>query len=140
MQPVAALQPAASPLAGNPDILPVAGGAVEDLLQPYLGEFHHRLFNAGSRELAEFLETPVPNLHHLYLPAPPTFLLQRHHYHYHTEGGLRDYCPAGGIARNRMHKLEIATIEQLDFSGTAPVPEKVILPRPKCHRERMVQS
>jgi hypothetical protein len=110
MQPTTALQPAVLLLAGNLDILPAVGGAVEDLLQPDLDEIDDMLVNAESREVTEFLETPAPDLRNLYRPTPPIFRPERHHYRYFIDGSLRTYYLATGIEGNRSFPIELAQI------------------------------
>lgn len=73
MPPLSFLQPVVALLSNNLDILPAAGGAVEELLEPEVDEREDMLVNAESRAVTEFLETPTPDLRNLYRPTPPLY-------------------------------------------------------------------
>ena len=57
-------------LGDNVDILPAVGGAVEDMERPDVDEIEDVLINPDTREVTDFLEVPVPDLHNLYRPTP----------------------------------------------------------------------
>jgi len=86
------------------------GGAVEDLLQPDVDEIEDMLINADTREVTEFLETPVPDPRDLYRSTPPLFRPQKHFYRFFIDGSLRTYYLATGIEGNRSFPIELAQI------------------------------
>ncbi len=104
------LEPALALLAGNLDILPATGGAVEDLLRPDWDEIEDMLVNAESREVTEFLETPTPDLRNIYRPTPPLYRTQKHLYRFFIDGSLCTYYLATGIEGNRSFPIELAQI------------------------------
>lgn len=110
MPPLSFLQPVVALLSNNLDILPAAGGAVEELLEPEVDEREDMLVNAESRAVTEFLETPTPDLRNLYRPTPPLYRLQKHLYRYFIDGSLRTYYLATGIEGNRSFPIELAQI------------------------------
>jgi len=107
---LAFLQPAITLLNDSLDILPAVGGAVEDLLQPDVDEIEDMLINADTREVTEFLETPVPDPRDLYRSTPPLFRPQKHFYRFFIDGSLRTYYLATGIEGNRSFPIELAQI------------------------------
>jgi len=61
------IAPALSLLSQNPDsVLPAVGGAVEDLEHPDIDKMEDLLVNSETREVTEFLETPLPSIANLY--------------------------------------------------------------------------
>lgn len=97
-------------LARNLDVLPAVGGAVEELLTPDIDEIEDMLVNTDSREVTEFLETPVPDVRNIYRPTPPLFRSQNHFYRYFIDGSLRTYYLATGVEGNRSFPIELAQI------------------------------
>jgi len=110
LQSLGFLQPAIALLHDSLDILPAVGGAVEDLLQPDVDEIEDMLINADTREVTEFLETPVPDPRDLYRSTPPLFRPQKHFYRFFIDGSLRTYYLATGIEGNRSFPIELAQI------------------------------
>ncbi len=97
-------------LHNNLDVLPAVGGATEELLHPDLDEIEDMLINAESREITDFLETPEPDIRHLYRPTPPLYRTQKHLYRYFIDGSIRTYYLATGIEGNRSFPIELAQI------------------------------
>jgi hypothetical protein len=91
-------------------ILPAVGGAVEDLEHPDIEETEDFLINKETKEVTEFLETPVPSAQNLYRPTPPLFRTEKHFYRYFIDGSLRTYYLATGIEGNRSFPVELAQI------------------------------
>lgn len=133
MKPLPFLKPTLELLSNNLDILPASGGAVEDMLQPDVDEVEDMLINADSREITEFLETPVPSINNIYRATPPLYREQRHLYRYFIDGSLRTYYLATGIEQNRSFPIELAQIGsavmQRDDTGNV---------RPLAMRNRML--
>ncbi len=143
MPPLSFLQPVITLLSDNLDVLPAAGGAVEELLAPDVDELEDMLVNAESREVTEFLETPTPDLRDLYRPTPPLYRPQIHLYRYFIDGSLRTYYLATGIEGNQSFDQDIRNAvtrlgkgELLISHAVYRQPVKVIFPRPAYRQEQ----
>jgi hypothetical protein len=103
--------PILSLLAENLDsVLPAVGGAMEDMELPDIEELEDMLVNRETREITEFLETPIPTIQNLYRPTPPIFRAERHFYRFFIDGSLRTYYLATGVEGNRSFPMELAQI------------------------------
>ncbi len=106
----AALNDALNLLAKEVDILPASGGAMEDLERPDVDEIEDMLINGETRQVTDFLETPMPSLATLYRETPPLVRTEKHLYRYFIDGSLRTYYLATGIEGNRSFPIELAQI------------------------------
>lgn len=108
--PINVITPALELLSDKIDILPAAGGAVEELQRPDEDEIEDMLINRDSQEITEFAETPTPTLANLYRATPSIFRAERHLYRFFIDGSLRTYYLATGIEGNRSFPIELAQI------------------------------
>ncbi len=97
-------------LTDNLYILPAIGGAMEELEHPDVDEIEDTLVNSETKEVTAFLETPAPDLEHLYRPVPPLFRKDNHFYRFFIDGSLRTYYLATGIEGDRTFPIELAQI------------------------------
>lgn len=110
MKPLNFIKPVLDLLVNNIEVLPATGGAVEDLLLPELEEIDDMLINQESKEVTDFLETPIPDPQNIYRPTPPVYRPVKHLYRYFIDGSLRTYYLATGIEGNRSFPIELAQI------------------------------
>lgn len=135
------ISPVINLLSENLDnVLPAVGGAVEDLEHADIDELEDMLINADTKEVTEFLETPIPTFQTLYRPTPPIFRRQQHFYRFFIDGSLRTYYLATGIEGNRSFPIELAQIgaavmQRNDTGNVRPiaVSHRILLLLPKGH-------
>jgi hypothetical protein len=94
-------------LAEQVDVLPAAGGAVEDLVHPEIEEREDRLVNWGEQVFDTIIESPS---HDLYCPTPPLCRPERHTFRYFLDGSFRSYFVGTALEGNRDTPVHFAQI------------------------------
>jgi len=110
MKNVASLDKVLAVLSQNLRVLPAAGGATEYMERPDIEELEDYLVNSESNEVTEFLETPTPDIGHLYQPTPPLSCKKHPFYRYFIDGSIRTYYLGTGIEGERSFPIELAQI------------------------------
>ncbi len=109
-QRITCISPAIKLLSEKLQVLPAAGGAVEDLQRPDEDELEDMLINRDSKEVTAFAETPEPSPSDLYRSTPALFRAEKHLYRYFIDGSLKTYYLATGIEGERSFPIELAQI------------------------------
>jgi hypothetical protein len=108
--PLSPISPVLQLIGENVKVLPVTGGAVEDLQHPDQDEIEDLVINKDVENINAFAETPEPDPRNIYRSTPPLTRNQNHLFKFFIDGSIRTYFLGTGIEGTRSFPIELAQI------------------------------